>query len=84
MKKQLVASLIGLTAAFTLTVNPVLAAVDKGKDGIDKDCKNFRYQEDAQAYFIKDGGSKKRNVDNLDADHDGIACEKLPHKPKRR
>ena len=29
----------------------------------------------AQAYFEANGGSPTNNVDNLDADHDGQACE---------
>jgi hypothetical protein len=81
--KKLVA-LVSSVVVFALSTSAVFAYIDKGRDGIDKDCKNFKYQEDAQSYFIKDGGSKKRNVDNLDADHDGIACEALPHKPKKR
>ena len=29
----------------------------------------------SQAYFEANGGSPTNNVDNLDADHDGQACE---------
>jgi Excalibur calcium-binding domain len=32
-------------------------------------------QAAAQAYFDAHGGSPSNNVDNLDADHDGKACE---------
>lgn len=46
----------------------------------DKDCANFTYQEDAQSYFTSGGGSRFNNVDNLDADGNGFACEALPHR----
>jgi hypothetical protein len=41
----------------------------------DKDCADFSSQAEAQAYFEANGGSPTNNVDNLDADHDGQACE---------
>jgi len=41
----------------------------------DKDCKDFATQADAQRYFLSKGGSATNNVDRLDADHDGTACE---------
>lgn len=47
----------------------------------DKDCPDFATQGDAQAYFVANGGSVTNNVDNLDADHDGIACEDNPSGP---
>jgi hypothetical protein len=40
-----------------------------------KDCADFGSQAEAQAYFEANGGSPTNNVDNLDADHDGQACE---------
>lgn len=43
----------------------------------DKDCKDFATQAQAQAYFNAKGGSPSNNVDDLDRDHDGIACESL-------
>lgn len=46
-----------------------------GHDGQDTDCADFATQEDAHAYFEEDGGSRKRNVDHLDPNHNGIACE---------
>jgi LPXTG-motif cell wall-anchored protein len=42
---------------------------------VDRDCKDFSSQAAAQAYFDANGGSPSNNVDNLDADHDGQACE---------
>lgn len=46
----------------------------------DRDCPDFRFQEDAQAYFDARGGSPTNNVDRLDADGDGIACERNPRR----
>ncbi|MGW3031713.1 hypothetical protein ACWDCB_10795 [Streptomyces sp. NPDC001178] len=39
--------------------------------------RDFASQEDAQAEFNRDPSDPFR----LDADHDGIACEDLPHRP---
>lgn len=44
----------------------------------DKNCPDFKTHAEAQAYFNSKGGSPSNNVDNLDADHDGVACEALP------
>lgn len=44
----------------------------------DHDCPDFATQADAQAHFEAAGGSPSNNVDRLDADQDGIACESLP------
>ncbi|MDQ3099644.1 MAG: excalibur calcium-binding domain-containing protein [bacterium] len=41
-------------------------------------CSDFIYHDEAQEYFEENGGSPNNNVDNLDADHDGVACESLP------
>lgn len=43
----------------------------------EQNCATFTTQEDAQDFFDAHGGSKTNNVDFLDADHDGIACEHL-------
>lgn len=48
---------------------------DLGNDGIDTNCSDFVDQAQAQQYFTSDGGSVDRNVDGLDPDRDGIACE---------
>ncbi len=40
---------------------------------------DFTTQNDAQAYFKAQGGSNTNNVDNLDEDGDGAACESLHH-----
>jgi hypothetical protein len=41
----------------------------------DRDCLDFASQAEAQAYFVARGGSPANNVDGLDRDGDGIACE---------
>jgi excalibur calcium-binding domain-containing protein len=46
-----------------------------GADGIDTDCADYANQQEAQRYFLGDGGSNKQNVDHLDPNHNGIACE---------
>lgn len=46
----------------------------------DKDCKDFSSQNAAQAFFTSHGGSSTNNVDGLDHDHDGQACETFPYK----
>jgi hypothetical protein len=42
--------------------------------GGDKNCSDFTYQEEAQAVLDATPG----DPNNLDSDHDGIACESLP------
>jgi endonuclease YncB( thermonuclease family) len=44
----------------------------------DRDCGEFPTQAAAQAFFVEHGGSASDNFDDLDADHDGIACEDDP------
>jgi hypothetical protein len=46
-----------------------------GKDGEDRDCADFSNQSRAQRYFEEDGGSAAKNIDRLDPNHTGIACE---------
>jgi competence protein ComEC len=49
-------------------------------NGPDLDCNDFATHEDAQEYFIAASGPEN-NRDGLDGDSDGIACERLPHRP---
>jgi endonuclease YncB( thermonuclease family) len=44
----------------------------------DRDCDEFPNQAAAQTFFVEQGGSASNNFDDLDADHDGIACEDNP------
>jgi hypothetical protein len=46
----------------------------------DRDCSDFTYQEDAQAFFIANGGPTS-DPHRLDGDNDGVACDTLPHRP---
>lgn len=46
-----------------------------GEDHLDRDCADFVDSDEAQTYFLADGGSSKRNVDHLDPNHNGVACE---------
>jgi len=45
---------------------------------MDLDCRDFATQRGAQGYFTARGGSRTRNVDGLDGNANGIACEALP------
>ncbi len=45
----------------------------------DLDCKDFQYQEDAQAVLDATPG----DPNGLDRDKNGIACESLPSRPKQ-
>ena len=49
--------------------------ISAGEDGIDHDCADFTSQGAAQQYFVLDGGSAQANVDHLDPNHNGVACE---------
>ena len=63
------AFVVGIVAAVLLL--PAAAAAQ------DRDCSDFATQSEAQAFFESIGGSTSNNADNLDADHDGVACEAL-------
>lgn len=72
-RKNLV--MVGLFVGLTLVAGLLFYIIRDRQDDIDYDCSNFTSQETAQAYFIREGGSSKKNVDNLDGDRDGVACE---------
>lgn len=44
----------------------------------DYDCSDFSSHAEAQSAWEANGGSAANNLWNLDADHDGVACESLP------
>ena len=48
-----------------------------GSTGADRDCFDFASRAQAQAYFGRRGGRPGRDVDGLDSDGDGRACETL-------
>ncbi len=47
--------------------------------GPDRNCSDFATQEEAQAFYIAAGGPQQ-DPHGLDRDHNGLACESLPHK----
>lgn len=57
----------------------VLAAVPSVASAApDKGCGDFTSQAAAQTYFAAAGGSIVDDVDQLDNNHDGVACEDFP------
>ncbi len=67
--------------AFILIVVLVYGGADLSHAGdvrIDRNCKDFVTQEQARAYFEYFSGNAGKNVDGLDRDRDGIACESNP------
>jgi endonuclease YncB( thermonuclease family) len=69
-----------LLAALAATIAAPAAALllTGGSAAADRDCSDFSTQAEAQRYFVSHGGSPSNDVDRLDADHDGVACESLP------
>jgi hypothetical protein len=53
-------------------------STDGSSGGADKNCSDFSSQQQAQEWFDSHGGSPTNDVDGLDRDHDGRACESLP------
>jgi hypothetical protein len=49
----------------------------KGKKASDYNCDDFSTNPEAQAFFVKVGGSRN-DLYALDGDNDGQACESLP------
>jgi hypothetical protein len=43
-------------------------------------CSNFKYQEDAQEVFDKCKAAGKGDINRLDGDKNGVACQDLPSK----
>lgn len=54
----------------------------QGKQADDYNCDNFASQPEAQTFFQKVGGSGN-DLNRLDGDKDGEACESLPKNPRR-
>lgn len=69
MKRALI--ILSAAVALALSATPVLGHHTVG----DHNCDDFNSQADAQAYFRSQGGSPSNNVDDLDRDNDGVACE---------
>ena len=65
--------------ASTVTMGALnLALIAGPASAADKNCPDFSTQQQAQQYFDSHGGSPSNDVDGLDRDHDGKACESLP------
>lgn len=70
---RLAAVLVSASAALLFGLStPAIAAVPG-----DKNCSDFDFQEDAQAFFDEAGPGDPHN---LDANDDGVACETLPRR----
>jgi LPXTG-motif cell wall-anchored protein len=67
MKKILI-SLFLFQFAFVFGIHSAYAQTDKN-------CPDFATWGQAQEYFEANGGSAANNVDDLDRNHNGIACE---------
>lgn len=68
---------IGAPAAVTLpSVSVPLPPATSGRTNL-LNCANFTYQEEAQAVLDADPSDPNR----LDGNHNGRACESLPHRP---
>ena len=66
-----------ILAALAVSVAAVGAGHASAREA-DRDCNEFSNQAAAQAFFVEHGGSASDNFDDLDADHDGVACESDP------
>jgi hypothetical protein len=70
MQRIIVATALLLGMALGL-----LAVAPTTVSAADLDCKDFGSQAEAQTYFEQGGGSPSYNFNNLDANHNGQACE---------
>ena len=61
-------------AVLGLGAGPLVGIASAAPTAVDYNCSDFTYQEDAQAKLLP--GDPYR----LDADHDGRACQNLPHR----
>ena len=63
------------TVVIALACGGASAAGAPSGRAADKNCSDFSTQPQSQQYFESHGGSPSNDVDGLDRDHDGIACE---------
>lgn len=70
--------IVTLCTLLLFAVSASAQAVDLGNDGTDMSCEGFPEFNAANGYFLHDGGSAERNVDNVDPDGDGIPCNEMP------
>ena len=64
-----------------LTLGFVLALGLPSAYAADMDCGDFSTWAEAQKYFEDNGGSPTNNFNDLDRDHDGMACDSLAGAP---
>src|SRR4051812_18026832 len=64
-----------------LTLGFVLALVLPSAYAADMDCGDFSTWSEAQKYFEDNSGSPTNNFNDLDRDHDGMACDSLAGAP---
>lgn len=50
------------------------------QDKVNYNCVDFPTQREAQLYFKSQGGSVDKNVDYLDDNHNGVACEDFDYR----
>lgn len=60
--------------------SPVNPSFPINPTNIDKSCRDFYDRDDAQKYYIAQGGPKS-DPDGLDLDKNGRACENYPYTP---
>jgi endonuclease YncB( thermonuclease family) len=71
-------AVLGLLAAgLGVTLALTAASAGAGANFVDRDCADFSTQAAAQNFFLANGGPSS-DPHQLDADHDGIACESNP------
>jgi len=75
---RLIARLTALLLALSGTTFLALGATAGAAQAKDMNCDDFGSQSSAQSYFNNNGGGPNNNVDGLDSDGDGIACESNP------
>ena len=66
-----------VSGQFLVAVDTAVAHTQGEIPGNIYNCRNFAYQEDAQAYLKK----WPTDPSGLDGDNDGVACEELPRRP---
>ena len=76
--RHIVMALFTLCTLLVVAVPAGAQDVDLGNDGIDMNCEDFAEFNAVNGYFLQDGGSVERNVDNLDPNGDGIPCNEVP------
>jgi excalibur calcium-binding domain-containing protein len=75
---RFIARSIALLLALSGTTFLALGAAAGPAQAKDMNCDDFSSQSSAQSYFNNNGGGPNNNVDGLDSDGDGIACESNP------